>query len=139
MLVHRRFVNRPKGLTPGSKSHFNSVIAILISEKEFVNILVFLRYKLVLGDDLVSVIDPIRLKIEDYLKNRDYIETVLRNGRDWATQSAEKTMDDVRKRIGVKVLWNSDVKYLFRAFQTHENLLWFCCTLTCLSQLLKTE
>lgn len=64
----------------------------------------FSRYKLVLADDLVALLNPIRLKIEDYLKNRDYLESVLRHGRDWATESAEKTMTEVRSRIGVKIL-----------------------------------
>lgn len=57
-----------------------------------------------LADDLVELLDPIRGKIEDYLKNRDHIETVLRNGREWALKSAEKTMHDVRHRIGVKII-----------------------------------
>lgn len=57
-----------------------------------------------LADDLVNLLDPIRLKIEDYLKNRDFIETVLKNGREWALQSAEKTMHDVRQRIGVDII-----------------------------------
>lgn len=56
-----------------------------------------------LADDLIALLDPIRLRIEDYLKNRDYLETVLRNGRDWATRSAETTMSEVKSRIGVKL------------------------------------
>lgn len=57
-----------------------------------------------LADDLVNLLDPIRLKIEDYLKNRDYIETVLRSGREWALESAGKTMCEVRQRIGVDIV-----------------------------------
>lgn len=57
-----------------------------------------------LGDDLVNLLDPIRLKIEDYLKNRDYLETVLKDGRDVATQTAEKTMKEVKNLVGIDVL-----------------------------------
>lgn len=57
-----------------------------------------------LAEDLINHLDPIRLKIEDYLKNRDYLESVLKNGRDIAQQSAEKTMKEVKNRIGVDVL-----------------------------------
>lgn len=57
-----------------------------------------------LADDLVELLEPIRRKIEDYLKNRDHIETVLKNGREWALNSAETTMHDVRRRIGVKII-----------------------------------
>lgn len=52
----------------------------------------------------MNLLDPIRLKIEDYLKNRDYIETVLRNGGEWALESAGKTMHEVRQRIGVDII-----------------------------------
>lgn len=57
-----------------------------------------------LAEDLVNLLDPIRLKIEDYLKNRDYLESVLRDGRDLAAQTAETTMKEVKSRIGVNVL-----------------------------------
>lgn len=57
-----------------------------------------------LAEDLVNLLDPIRLKIDDYLKNRDYIESVLRDGREWALESAENTMHDVRQRIGVNII-----------------------------------
>lgn len=57
-----------------------------------------------LADDLVNLLDPIRRKIEDHLKNRDYIESVLKNGREWALESAEKTMHEVRQRIGVNII-----------------------------------
>lgn len=62
------------------------------------------RYKVILAEDLVNLLDPIRLKIEDYLKNRDYIESVLRDGREWALESADKTMRDVRHRIGIDII-----------------------------------
>lgn len=62
------------------------------------------RYKSVVAEDLVELLDPIRLKIEDYLRNRDYIESVLRDGRDAASQIAENTMAEVKTKIGVNLL-----------------------------------
>ncbi|XP_031632535.1 tryptophan--tRNA ligase, mitochondrial isoform X2 [Contarinia nasturtii] len=62
------------------------------------------KYKLVLADDLVNLLDPIRLKIEDYLKNRDYLEAVLKDGRDVASQTAETTLKEVKHRVGVNIL-----------------------------------
>lgn len=57
-----------------------------------------------LAEDLVSLLDPIRLKIDDYLKNRDYLESVLREGRDVSAETAEATMKEVKSRIGVNIL-----------------------------------
>lgn len=57
-----------------------------------------------LAEELIDHLNPIRLKIEDLLKNRDFLELVLRNGREWAIQSADKTMNDVRNQIGVKIV-----------------------------------
>lgn len=60
-----------------------------------------LRYKLILAEDLINLLDPIRLKIEDYLKNRDYLLAVLNDGRIKAIETAAKTMSEVKQRIGV--------------------------------------
>lgn len=81
----------------GSKFRFacNCIQSILIDY--------FFRYKLVLADDLVELLDPIRLKIEDYLRNRDYLESVLRDGRDAASQIAQNTMAEVKTKIGVNI------------------------------------
>lgn len=56
-----------------------------------------------LAEDLVNLLDPIRLQIEDYLKNRDYLESVLKEGHDIAAQTAEATMKEVKSLIGVNV------------------------------------
>lgn len=54
-----------------------------------------------LAEDLVNLLDPMRRKIEDYLKNRDYLLTVLKDGRNRAIGTATNTMDEVKKKIGV--------------------------------------
>lgn len=65
---------------------------------------IFSRYKLALAEDLVLLLDPIRLKIENYLKNRDYLESVLKDGRDNASHTAQQTMIEVKKKIGVNIV-----------------------------------
>lgn len=59
------------------------------------------RYKLVVADALVEHIDPIRLKIDDYLKNKDYLCSVLSEGNDVARETAEKTIDEVKLKVGL--------------------------------------
>lgn len=56
---------------------------------------------MVLAEDLVILLDPIRRKIEDYLNNRDYLLTVLKDGRHRALETASNTMAEVKKKIGV--------------------------------------
>lgn len=66
------------------------------------------RYKLVVAEDVIKHFDPIRLKIEDYLRNRDYLVDILKQGRALATERAEKTLQEVKKRVGIDILWFSD-------------------------------
>lgn len=65
------------------------------------------RYKLVVAEDVINHFDPIRLKIEDYLQNRDYLVQILRRGQATASERAEKTMQEVKQRVGIDVLWFS--------------------------------
>lgn len=53
-----------------------------------------------MAEDLIQLLDPIRLKIDDYLKNPEYLMAVLRDGRDKATETAETTMTEVKNKIG---------------------------------------
>lgn len=62
------------------------------------------RYKLVVADAVIKRFDPIRLKIDDYLKNRDYLISILKTGRDTASQRAEETIKEVKMRIGQNIL-----------------------------------
>lgn len=56
-----------------------------------------------LAEDVVDHFDPIRLRIEDYLKNRDYLVSILNEGRVIAQERAENTMIEVREKIGIKI------------------------------------
>lgn len=62
------------------------------------------RYKLVVADDVIKHFDPIRLKIEDYLQNRDYLTQILRKGQAIASERAENTLQEVKQRVGINIL-----------------------------------
>jgi tryptophanyl-tRNA synthetase len=55
-----------------------------------------------LAQDINKTIDPIRLKIQEYSSNKDYLRKVVNTGRDKARESASKTLREVREIIGFK-------------------------------------
>lgn len=59
------------------------------------------RYKTIVADALIEHLNPIRLKIEDYLKNPDFLQSVLTDGGDKAREIAVKTMDEVKSKVGL--------------------------------------
>lgn len=63
-----------------------------------------------MADDVIKHFDPIRLKIEDYLRNRDYLVATLRQGQAVASERAEKTLQEVKRRVGIDILWFGDCK-----------------------------
>lgn len=71
-----------------------------------------LRYKFVVADALIEHLNPIRLKIEDYLKNPDYLSSVLADGGDRARETAEKTMDEVKLKVGLGQFGTPNVNVL---------------------------
>lgn len=63
----------------------------------------FCRYKLVVAESLINQLNPIRLKIEEYLKNRDYLLSVMKIGRDRASERAENTLREVKEKVGMVI------------------------------------
>jgi hypothetical protein len=59
------------------------------------------RYKLLVAEALIEHLNPIRLKIEDYLKNPDFLHRVLTDGSDRAREIATATMDEVKLKVGL--------------------------------------
>jgi tryptophanyl-tRNA synthetase len=59
------------------------------------------RYKFVVAEALVEHINPIRTKIDDYLKNPDYLTSILDEGADRAREIAVKTIDEVKQKVGL--------------------------------------
>lgn len=56
-----------------------------------------------MGEAVVEKINPIRLKIEDYLKNPEYLVDVLKMGTEKSSQIAENTLADVKTKVGLGV------------------------------------
>lgn len=63
----------------------------------------FYRYKLRVADAVIDKIDPIRVKIEDYLKNPEYLVDILKIGAEKSSQIAEETLVDVKKKVGLGI------------------------------------
>ncbi|KAG4074115.1 hypothetical protein HA402_014320 [Bradysia odoriphaga] len=61
------------------------------------------KYKFRVADAVIERIDPIRLKIEDYLKNPEYLIDVMRIGAEKSSRIAEETIVDVKRKVGVGV------------------------------------
>ena len=59
------------------------------------------QYKLVVADAIIAHMNPIRVKIEDYLKNPDYLTKILQDGNNKARVVAEKTMEEVKQKVGL--------------------------------------
>lgn len=59
------------------------------------------RYKLQVADAVIAHLTPIRLRIEDYLRNPDYLVDVLRTGGNRSSAVAQRTIDEVKEKVGV--------------------------------------
>lgn len=59
------------------------------------------RYKLIVAEALVEHINPIRLKIEDYMKNPEYLCRIISDGNENAQETAEKTLNEVKEKVGL--------------------------------------
>lgn len=59
------------------------------------------KYKLIVADAVIEHINPIREKIDDLMNNQDYLWSVLKDGSDKAKIIAEKTMIEVREKVGL--------------------------------------
>lgn len=55
-----------------------------------------------LAEDIITLLTPIREKIEDTVCNTDYISKMVKLGREKAQASAQPTIQEVRKIIGFK-------------------------------------
>lgn len=54
-----------------------------------------------MADAIIEHLNPIRLKIVDYLKHPDYLWNVLNDGNEKAREVAEKTMHEVKAKVGL--------------------------------------
>ena len=58
------------------------------------------EFKPAVGEAVVELLRPIREKTEDLLKNKDYLESVYREGANKASYMARKTLDKVYRKVG---------------------------------------
>ena len=54
-----------------------------------------------LGEDMVSFIAPIRMRIKEILSDEKYLKEVMEKGAEKARKSAKSTMELVRQAIGL--------------------------------------
>ena len=55
-----------------------------------------------LAADIVAYTEPIRQRIEQFSADRDLLRSVARRGAEMATESAQKTLSEVRHIIGFR-------------------------------------
>lgn len=56
---------------------------------------------MVVADAIIEHLNPIREKIEDYMKNPDFLHKVLTEGGEKARTIAESTMAEVKLKVGL--------------------------------------
>lgn len=64
------------------------------------------KYKMRVADEVIEHLNPIRLRINDYLKNEDFLCTVLEKGRLKVCEVAAKTIAEVKEKVGLGYLKN---------------------------------
>lgn len=60
------------------------------------------KYKLVVADQLVEFLKPIRLKAQELQKDRAYLDSVLKKGSEKARSIACDTMNEISQLLGLK-------------------------------------
>lgn len=69
-------------------------------EKEFTE-KGYKEFKEALSEALINFLTPFQQKQKTLLKNKDYLQNVLKDGQNRAHAIAQKTMSDVKKKIGL--------------------------------------
>ncbi|WPU65922.1 tryptophan--tRNA ligase [Peredibacter starrii] len=57
--------------------------------------------KVDLADLVVSTLRPVREKYDDLMKNKDYLDQLMKEGADRAAVRAQKTLENVYKNVGI--------------------------------------
>ncbi|KAJ8982069.1 hypothetical protein NQ317_001478 [Molorchus minor] len=60
------------------------------------------QYKLVVAEAIVSYLKPIQDKVSYYLKDEQYLLDVLKQGSDRASEISQRTMNEVRHKLGLR-------------------------------------
>ena len=59
------------------------------------------KYKQLVADVINAEIQPISKEVTRLLGDKDYLQKVLRNGAEKATEIAENTMTEVKQKVGI--------------------------------------
>ena len=92
-------VNRPGVSNLLTLSHLATGKTIPEIEKDFAG-LGYAQFKEAVGEQLVSVVNPIRTRYEAIRADEDALKAVLRNGAEHARERARKTLRKVYKKSG---------------------------------------
>ncbi len=100
--------NRKKTMSPGVKNLFD-LLSFVATEDTYThfldkfknNDLQYADLKAVLADNMIEFIKPIKEKREDLEKSPDYVASVLAEGSEKARKTAEKTMQEVKQKMGL--------------------------------------
>lgn len=60
------------------------------------------QYKLVVGEQLVEFLKPIRLKANEVINDRPYLEAILQQGAEKARAIASQTLNEISQLLGLK-------------------------------------
>ena len=69
------------------------------AEKEFEGAS-YADFKLKVGESVVEYLKPIQEKYDYYMKNKDYLEDIMKKGADTARYLANKTLSKVYRKVG---------------------------------------
>lgn len=58
------------------------------------------EFKTALGEAVISELTPVRERYDDFIKNRDYLESLYREGAENAGKIAQRTLDKTMKKVG---------------------------------------
>ena len=61
----------------------------------------FSNFKKILAELVISKMEPISNKMNDYLKNKDYLKTILSKGKEKAKVVSSKNLLEIKKTIGL--------------------------------------
>ena len=64
----------------------------------------FSSFKKILGDLVISKIEPISKKMNDYLKNKDYLKKILKEGSEKANKISNENLLEIKKIIGLLII-----------------------------------
>ena len=64
----------------------------------------FSNFKKLLSELTIDKIEPISKKMNDYLKNKDYLKKILKDGKEKADDISSKNLLEIKKTIGLLII-----------------------------------